>query len=85
MRPFFTRGGTTAFRQWGKIFNLQGRRNVTQSERASEKLISSRVKTHLSTMDFYADLCFHHTGESFSVYLNIVFEKERKTFKNNFG
>ena len=40
-----------------------GRRNVTQSEGASETSISSRVKTNLSTMDFYADLCFPRPGE----------------------
>ena len=45
----------------------QGRRNVTQSEGASETSISSRVKTNLSTMDFYADLCFPRPGELFSV------------------
>ena len=49
---------------------MQGRRkwNVTQSEGASETSISSRVKTNLSTMDFYADLYFPRVGESFSVY-----------------
>ena len=45
----------------------QGRRNVTQSERASETSISSRAKTNLSTMDLYADLSFPRPGESFSV------------------
>ena len=45
----------------------KGRWNVTQSEGASETLISSRVKTNLSTMDFYADLYFPRPGESFSV------------------
>ena len=45
----------------------QGRRNVTQSEGASKTSIPSRVKTNLSTMDFYADLCFPRPGESFSV------------------
>ena len=46
---------------------LQGRRNVIQSEGASETSILSRVKTNLSTMDFYAYLCFPRPGESFSV------------------
>ena len=46
----------------------QGCRNVTKSEGASETSISSRVKTNLSMMNFYADLCFPRPGESFSVY-----------------
>ena len=46
----------------------QGRRNVIQSEGASETSISSRVKTNLSTMNFYADLCLPRPGESFSVH-----------------
>ena len=46
---------------------LQGRRNATQSEGVSETSISSRVKTNLSTMGFYADLCFPRPGKSFSV------------------
>ena len=45
----------------------QGRRNVTESEGASESSISSRVKTNLSTINFYADLYFPRPGESFSV------------------
>ena len=45
----------------------QERRNVTQSEGASETSVSSGVKTNLSTMDFYADLCFPRPGESFSI------------------
>ena len=45
----------------------QGRRNVTQSEGASETSISSLVKANLSTMDFYTDLCFARPSESFSV------------------
>ena len=38
-----------------------------RAEGASETSTSSRVKTNLSTMDFYADLCFPRPGESFSV------------------
>ena len=53
----------------------QGRRNVTQSEGFSETSISSRVKTTLSAMDFYADLCFPRPGESFSVYRLCLREK----------
>ena len=41
----------------------QGCRNVTQKRTS----ILSRVKTNLSTMDFYADLCFPRPGEPFSV------------------
>ena len=47
-----------------KLHGAQGRRNVTQSEGASETSISSRVKTNLSTMDFYADLCFRRPEAS---------------------
>ena len=62
---------------------LQGRRNVSQSEGASEASISSQVKTNLFTIDFYTDMCFLRAGESFS-YKNCVTEKN-KNFKNNFG
>ena len=47
--------------------NMRGGKNVTRSEGASETSISSRVKTNLSTIDFYADVCFPRPGESFSV------------------
>ena len=46
---------------------LKGVWNVTQSEGTSETSISSRLKTNLSTMDFYADLCLPRLSESFSV------------------
>ena len=40
---------------------------LTQSEGVSETSASSRAKTNLSTIDFYADLCFARPGETFSV------------------
>ena len=49
------------------IDTLKGRRNVTQSEGASGTSISSRFKTNLTTLDFYAELYFLRPGESFSV------------------
>ena len=60
-----------------EVLPLQERRNVTQSERDSESLISFRVKTNLSTMDFYEDLCFPRPGESSSVYKLHLRKKER--------
>ena len=59
------------------VVGTSWRRNVTQSEEASETSISSRVKTNLSTMDFYLYLCFPCPGESFSVLKLCLRKKER--------
>ena len=59
---------------------MQGRRNVTENEGASETSISSPAKTNPSTIHFNADLCSPRPGGSFSV-SKLYLRKERNILR----